>query len=258
MTTADTQEISDEITLDADKKAAVLRKIHEMWHAITTMHDAVKSRGCIGTSLARNLLKCSGYYLSDLGKVLGVETETSREIEERHAAIRAANARVHELEAMIGGQQSPQAIQMGIKSMSAQLNKWWDLEGFGHIPNIRFGQWACEVKFSCMLHGDFHLINSTTPVSDKERRRLWLESLTARGFILLDDGGDDYILDCDQSRKTLIELFSARLPSAKVFSFENHSRKGHQFALRDVTVMVHDIAEITTLPVPDAKQGATA
>lgn len=247
---------NQELTLNEDQCAVIIKKARDVQFAMSTLMDFLKNgNGSIDEELTRNVLGVSEHYLADIGKEMGVPTQSEADIEERHARLRAANMRVRELEELVGAQQTPEMTQMALKNMADHLNAWWDYEGFGHISNIHFGQYGCEVDFCCMLFGNFHVTNSPTPVSDKERKRLWHESLIERGFVLTSEDRDICIEDCDQNRKTLLELFAQRLPSAKVSSFENQYKRDGGFVMRGVKVYVRNIAEFLTLPVPPKSEG---
>ncbi|KWA84179.1 hypothetical protein WL29_22725 [Burkholderia ubonensis] len=241
------------IHLNADQKEVALRKIRELQQHVGTLSSVLNSphfdESGLNSQLATNVLKVSEYSLADLCKLLGIVTDTTAEREQRNADLRKANMRIRELETQLGNTQGPDVTQSCIKVMYDQLNSWWDLEGFGHISSISFQRYCCVVDFSCMLTGDFRIIDSDTPVSDKERKAQWLKSLGERGFVLVEEDRDWEILDCDASRKTLIDLITTRIPSAKITKIENFSRHNAEgFTLRGIQVYIHDIADITRLP----------
>jgi hypothetical protein len=242
------------ITLTEDARAVALRKIRDLQQAVGTIASIIKE-GAIDANLATNCVKVSEFYLTDLCKALGIETEGAVERQQRNVDLRAANTRIARLEEQLGGEQSPDMTQAAVKNLYDRLNKWWNLDGFGHISDgVAFGPYGATVNFSCLLFGDFRLIDSDTPVSDKSRKEQWHESLRERGFILTEEDRDVSILDCDHNRKVLVELFQARLPSARILRFENtHKRQSTEFTLRGVQVFITNIAEILALPVPKRK-----
>lgn len=239
-----------DISLNADQLAVTAKTIQDVQFAMATIADSLKRTGAVDAQLATSVLRVSEHYLADLGKLLGIPTQTAQEIEERSARLREANLRIRALEKQLGDVQAPALTQLSLNKMADQLNAWWDLEGFGHVSNIHFGAYGCEVDFCCHLFGNFRVIDSDTPVSDKERKRLWHENLAERGFVLTNEGREVAVCDCDQSRKVLMELFAVRLPSASVRSFDNHYKKGSGATLEGVKVFVRDIAEFLALPVP--------
>lgn len=243
------------LVLNEDQVAVAQRHIKDAHFALATITQCLEGKMPLTEELVKNCLSVSEYQLRDLCKTLGVETHGAAEIDERHAKLRAANMRIRELEGQLGDSNAPELTQMGVKRLSEHLNKWWDLEGFGHIAELKFGPYGVDVKFSCNLFGDFHLIGSKTPVSDRERKALWYASLAERGFVLCVEEGErePAVDDCDQSRRTLADLFTSRMPSAFVTSFHGHGRRG-QYVLRDVEVFIRNYADILALPVPEPKE----
>lgn len=244
------------IALNPDQQAVAHRVVRDLQFAVGTIDQQLQTSGTVQEELARNVLRVSEHALADLAALLGVPSQTRVEIEERNARLKAANMRVHELEAQLGATQSPAQVRLGIKVLDERLNDWWDLEGFGHISKRHFGAYGCEVTFCCHLFGNFSLTNSATPVSDKSRRAQWLDSLQERGFEL---GGDEdrepVLVDNDRNRALICGLVTSRMPSARVQAFENTNiRNTDKFALREVRVWVPDFDDILGLPIP-APQG---
>lgn len=191
---------------------------------------------------------------ADLCKTLGVETDSTREQERRYRELREANMRAHELEKQLGASQGPDITQACIKMMTERLQAWWRAEGFGHVSDISFGAYSCKVEFSCNLFGDFRLVDSDTPVSDKENERLWHESLRTRGFELVKEGRRDWaVLDSDGTRAALFSLLTSRLPSVRIHEVKGvRAHNSDKFSLRSVTVFVTKIADFLQLPAPKA------
>lgn len=197
---------------------------------------------------ARNVMGVVESHLRDLGKLLGVDTEAAQRIEERHADIRRANLEVRRLEALLAKQMPPEAIQPALYQLSKQLYRWWQLEGFGLVSDITFGEHSMNAKFSCQFYGSKPSIEGGEGLSRPERRAAWLADLQRRGFVLIDDDGKG-ISDCHQSREALRTLFALRLPGAKIHQFV--SREGrHGSKLVDVHVYLYNLEHIVALPVP--------
>ena len=240
---------NETITLSPDANAVALRKIQKIQEAVGTLAGSLQRKGTLETDLTTSCLKVAEFELADLCRTLGIETEGLREMEQRYADIRAANARVHALEKLLGDVQSPQATDAAIRNLTERLEGWWRKEGFGLVSNVSFSAYSCKIEFSCSLYGDFHLINSPTPVSDKGRKQLWHDSLRERVFMLIQDDRDWKIWDCDASRKALVGFLKERLPSLQISGFTNHGiRKSTEFALRSVEGNLIDLADIQGLP----------
>lgn len=206
----------------------------------------------LSREMARSVVNLSESDLAKLGQLLGVETESAERIEQRHADIRRANLRVRELEGLLGQAQPTAAILPALRSLSAQLNQWWDLEGFGHVSEIAYGEYNAKVTFSCSFIGCKPELVAPEGATHKERKALWLSSLQARGFVLLDDDGDRGVKDCAESRAALRALFARRLGDAHVSQFVSRETRAQVSCLRSVEVYIYDLALIRELPVPAA------
>jgi hypothetical protein len=161
---------------------------------------------------------------------------------------------VRELEAQLGNAQSPELTQLGVRTLEERINAWWRHEGFGLVSETTFGPYICKVKLSCGLYGDYSSTLSETPISDKERKRLWLDSLREQGYVLTDEKHEVGVLDCDASRAALCAFISSRLPTARIVSFENHVRRQSGYVLRGAEVIIRDWEEIMALPVGKPEQ----
>jgi hypothetical protein len=197
---------------------------------------------------ARLVLAAAESDMAALGRLLGVDTEAAQRIEERHADIRRANLEVRRLEQLLAQQMPTEAIQPALYQLGKQLYRWWQLEGFGHVSDITFGEHSMNAKFSCQFYGSKPSIEGGEGLSRPERRAAWLADLERRGFVLIDDDGKG-ICDCPASREALRALFAVRLPGAKIAQFV--SREGrHGSKLVDVHVYIYKLEQILALPVP--------
>lgn len=241
------------IKLSPDATSVALRKIRQIQETMGTIGGLLRQEGTVDAELTENCLKVAEFELSNLCSTLGVETDGYREKEQRYADIRAANARARKFEAMLGDAQSPQATQAALNNLEDRLGAWWRKEGFGLVSDVAFGAHACKINFSCSLFGDFHIVDSQTPVSDKDRKQRWYESLREQGFVLVEEErGRCQVLDCDASRLALTRLLKSRLPSFRIEAFTNYAvPKTPDFAMRSVEGYLHDIADISNLPGRD-------
>lgn len=246
------ENLDQNIKLNADKTAVLTQQIKEVSQALSSLLYFLGTEDGLPHGAARDIMGVAEHRCQEIGQLLNVPTEADERIEKRSRDIRRANLRVRELETMLGKAQSPEATQMGIKVLHDQLSEWWRLEGFGLTSEFAFGEYNLKVTFSCHLFGDFALLNSETPVSDKERKRLWRESLRERGFVIKQEGREKRVEDCQQTRDAIKALFAQRLPSATIWKFDGHeTRTGSE--LDSVTVVIRKIEEILTLPVPPQK-----
>lgn len=236
-----------EITLNADDQAVLKSKAREVHEAISILTHFLEQNQSLTVGMSSNALRVAEYKISDIATILGIPTEGSAEIEERHSRLREANMEIRRLKEQLGQSQSPALTQLAMRTLEALLRDWWSQEGFGHVSEQHFGSSGCRVKLSCHLFGDFPLLNSPTPITDKESKALWHDDLRSRGFVLVKEDREPDVLDCESSRKALSDLILGRLPSAKIIRIENYCCK-QGFIIRDVEVMVYDLEDIARLP----------
>ncbi len=200
------------LTPNADQMEVSVRHVQDAQLALSLIAHTLKTKGRISEEVMRTCLASVEHQVADLGKLLGVSTQSEAAVTERFAQPRAANLRIRDLEAQLGQGQSPEATQQAIRQLYEHLNKWWDLDGFGHISEMHFEPYGISVKFSCSLFGA--------------------------------------LKDCDQTRAALERLFAQRLPSATVTAFENQ-RRGKAIALTNIHVLIRRYEEVLNLPVLD-------
>ncbi|MDT8925248.1 hypothetical protein RBE51_20860 [Pseudomonas taiwanensis] len=239
------------ISLNPDQDAVLQRTVKEIQQNLGSLlwfksQDTNLTRG-----VASSVLNITEGHIKTLGELLEVATQAAADSEQRHAELRRANMEIHRLEALIGGAQDLASVQLAIAAMVEQLNGWWSLDGFGHVRDVYFGQYNCKADFSCRLFGHYPLTNSATPISDKEQKALWEQSLVDRGFVLFDgrDGDGQCLRDCQTNRDLLKALFAQRLPSARIHRFVSHEAKNGS-VLDGLEVYIRKIEQIKTLPVP--------
>lgn len=240
-----------EVTLSDDDKAVALREIKDSHFALATVAQALNDGQPGRRELVENCLQVCEYHLADLSRLLRIPSQTAAKLEERHAKLRTANQRIRDLETQLGQAQAPERTQLSLGVLDEQLRGWWQVAGFGHTSEIHFQRYGCEVDFSAHLFGNFRLIKSPTPISDKERRTQWHAALRAQGYVLSEDdinSRDLEVIDCAATRATLTTLFEACLPSAEIRSFKNRRNRNDEFVLDSVSVLIRQFADIASLP----------
>lgn len=241
-------EDQDPIAFTADQQEAVKKSVRKVQEHLAMINWHLDHEG-ISQGVAQLVMGVIEHDLANLGKQLGVSTQANDRLELRHAEIRKANLRIHELENLLGSEQSPETIQPALKVLTKRLNDWWSLEGFGHISDMSFGEYSLKVDFSCQFFGCKPNIGSTEGMSHKERKKLWYEQLEARGFELMEGDGEKGLRDCPATREALRLLFAQRFSRHTIFEFRSReTKKGSK--LVGLHVYIHDLAPIVKLPFP--------
>lgn len=244
------------LAITPDQREVALRELREIAFAANLLYKTIEK--CApgeqaDRALASTVLKNLEFCLSDLGKTLSVPTQTQSEVEERYAALRAANARIHDMEAEMSAR-STHGVAFGIKALEDKFAAWWRTEGFGLVSKTSFHAHGLRAKLSGSLYGRSSLFGGDNPVSGREHRRRWLQSLRKLGFVLQqereDDDRDAALVDCDASRAALSHLFATALPSCEILEIRSHHLRGRTImAVRDIVVLVRDLDDITALDV---------
>lgn len=245
----------DNVTLDADTRAVLMRELAEQLSAWSMLHGMLKREEVLPRELTRNVLYASESRLVQVCKLTGVELDTVAERENRFAKIRAANERVRALEEQLGKSGTPQQTSAHLQMLARKLSAWWARDGFGYVRDISFTQYGqVTAELSCNLFGDFLLMHSDTPVTDKERKRQWHETLRQRGFVLQTEKGEHNpdIVDCDATRQALLRTISRALPSATISSTTNHHSRSGAMVLRSVQLHIEKLDDLEQLNAPAA------
>lgn len=239
------------VKLTPDQKSASLKAIQDMWDALRAMFDWVKE-----DTLYPDMLEAVPhnleYYLADLCRSVGYDSDIEKKIQERHKDLKKANMRIYELEKQMGEQGDINIVPQVMKVLKDRVYNFWKAEGFGHVSELIFTDYGyCKIKFSGMLFPNRGMgTPSDTPETDKITADEWIQRLKDKGFILMKESKDsrreEHVIDNDHNRALIIKTITDRFPTAKVFGFENYLayRKHDIFHIRDISVMVYDLAEI--------------
>lgn len=238
------------IRLSPDQKGVLMNLIKEEVQGLSMLHSLVDKSEVLNRELFRNVFSLNEARLVDMCKMTCVELETVAERDNRFARIRAVNLRNHELEKLLGMTGTPKHTATHLKELAKNLKNWWQCDGFGHVREMSFTEHGLvKAQLSCTLFGDFPVSNSATPVSDAAAKPVWLAALAARGFVLKEQPHErmPVLVDCDNSRKALIETIFRAMPSAKIWKTENHCQRDGTITLESVHIDVFDLADLQSL-----------
>ena len=237
--------------LDADDLAVLVRELREDLFATRALLERAEAGEPVDQSLAYSILYMKEARLADFCKLLDIELDSAAERQARYADIRAANLRAHELEKEFGRVGSPKQTKAYVAALFAKVEWWWDREGFGHIREASYlKHGVMKLELSCSLFGDFALLRTTKPVSEKEAKAAWFAELEERGYDLVRTEGDrdPSLADTDNNRALLVETVRRAFPTARVTATSNHFDRKAGAILRDVTVHVYELDEVDALP----------
>lgn len=241
-----------ELNLTPDAKAVAVRELRKLLTAGSELLRQVSEVATPELDHVQNLLGLCEFHFADAAKAIGVSSQSAATVAMRSAFLRDSQARVTELEAFVAGAAGPDLVREGVKALADKLNYWWRKEGLGYAHDIHFMEGRCELKLSCTVSGDFLLMYSDSPVSDKEQMAVWHQSLRDVGLVLEPDGRsrEPDLIDNDQSRAALEALIKKWLPSARIWAYDCRARRDGRMKLTSVEVHLRNYHEIDALPRP--------
>ena len=243
------------VALNADQRAVAAKTLGDLRFGAATLAERLQKYGALPPDLTKSVLSLAQFHIAELATFAGIEIESKTEIEQRHAQLRAANERIRELEHSLGGQVTAEHVSASVQRLAEKLRHWWRCEGFGYISDLSVSEYGhIKVDFSCYLSGDFFLIDSPTPVSDKEAMRLWLQSWRDKGFALTQESSsrDWHLADCDENHRLLARMLESTFPSIKIWSTKNSFGRSGERHLVQLSASINKLQEVDALPAPDS------
>ncbi len=208
-------------SLTPDTVAVVSKPLKNTSLALAALQQLL-TKDELDADYAKTLLGLVELNMADVSKRIGVPTETQAEVEERFALISAANIRIAELEHQLGEAAQIDSLIHGIKFHEEKFRQWWKTQGFGHTSKFSIDSYGIKATLSGSLSGKLSSIFSDTPVSDKENKVLWLNSLVDKGYVLSGlenkDKREVELIDCDKNRELIVKLITQQFPSAAILS----------------------------------------
>ena len=179
-------------------------------------------------------------YLAELSKLTDYDGMVAKEYEKRYAEIKAANTRIHELEAMLGSQVSGAAVSAGIRHWENVFRAWYEAAGF-HYAEVTMGPYVIRANFDDELEnepGQRHL--ATQELLDKVKGHVH--------FITSDEDWDiehdqfhSNLLDTHANKLNLIQLFTDSFPKANITEFRARKDGGKYYLHFSVVILWEDL-----------------
>ena len=234
------------IVLNPDDKEFVLKQLTKTYSALSVLYDVVKEDRA-KRDLIDNVLGVSEYQLADLSKRLDYEGTLNKQIKERHAAIKAANVRIRELEKQLGSNRPLDGLEQQIKYLHDIVAEFWQSQGFGrYIKGFSVGPYGVlKLKLTFSI-GKVGSSFSDTPVSDRKTHHEQIESLQNQGFELLMENNQDHEMkNSDTNKEKLINIIKTRFPSAIISRINAHSMGLNQdMYIRMIEVHIRNLTDL--------------
>lgn len=219
------------LLLSGKEKENVIKKINEEISCLLLFRDLIQKDKAVMT----NVWTCLGLnetYHSDLSKMVGYDSILAKEKEKRYIDIREKNEEIRNLTEQRGKEVTPEAIQGALRRYEDIFRAWYDNEGF---------RYASISNFSA--HGMISELTSEMNFRDSEKydteiyKKIWSENTGTEEKI--NDGWDIYksefhaeLLDTENNKKRITELFLKYFPNAKIYKFTGRSNDYNGFSLR--------------------------
>ncbi|QZN77358.1 hypothetical protein [Paenibacillus sp. DR312] len=237
--------IQENVVLNPDQKAVALKTLKDMFFAAKQLHDWIDT-DALSREMAGILPSLIESHFTDISKQLNYESKLTKEKEERHQQIRAANMRVRELERQLGESKPIDGLKEQLRYLASTVSDWWNKYGFHHVSDENFTEYGhYTARFCFML--DHLSMYSDTPVTDKRTWKERIQELIEEGWdIVFQDGRrSPQLVDNDNNRARLVKLVQSRFPSAKIIKTRNwRTDDDGVFTFRDVEVYIYDLQDI--------------
>lgn len=241
--------IENSLHLTPEQRAQAVEELRKDMFATQTLMERLADPRPTDKGLAQNILQLREACTANVGKLLGLETESASEREARFGQLRAANERARELEAQLGSQGSVVQTAAHLSLLSSKLRHWWRTHGLGHTGELVFtASGGALVKFSCMLMHAPRVPQGEPRLTEEA----WYQQLASKGLELhLDpDESRPGVTASDASRQALVKLITERLPSTLVQSVHSHWGRSAKPSFSDIEVFVQDLRDLDALPAP--------
>lgn len=219
------EQLDGNVELNADQRAVLMKSLKEQMFGFSHLYSNLEKGEEISKSVVKSILYLGDARIAEASKIVGIELDSNKEREERYARIRGLNERIRELEIELGKSGTVSQTQAHLKLLAEEVDSWWGKEGLGYVRELSFKKnGAIEAELSCVVSGDYSILYSDTPVTDKENKSLWVERLKEAGLVLaqISSREDFDVVDCDKSQSVLNTWVTSRFPSARILSTTNH------------------------------------
>lgn len=233
------------VVLSPDNHVIVEKKYKDFNFSLKELINRYNN-GDLEEGFKETLLTVSEGNFSDLLKAFGYEGLLKKEAEKRYSTIRSLNEENRELRKQLGEKVSNEDAREKMKLLSETVRKWWRTEGFGHTSDINFTEYGmCKVNLSCMMSGNFRILDDETPISSKGKKKDWIQDLKDQGYKIIPEGGHDWkVVDNDKNRELIIRNISKRFPSSFIDTFENWHGRRETPVIRGVTFYIDNLDDI--------------
>lgn len=243
------------LVLTDSQRAAARAEIKNLYTAASLLFTLLEQDKPIEAETAHVSLSAIESSLVKTANTVGIELHTAEEQEKRNADIRAANLRIRELEKARGDAVTPKDTALSVRALSERMKAWWGSAGLGYVPKVSLTDYgSMEVTLSCRASAMQYYLSDEAD-DDESSLAKWHDALRAYGFDMEKEPGDEdlALIDSDANRKLVEQLITRAMPSAYIVKTTNHLARNGKYHMRDVEVLIRELDDVASLPVPAKK-----
>jgi hypothetical protein len=140
---------------------------------------------------------------------------------------------------------------MWISNISNALHDWWSKQGFVLVREEAYGPYGMSAEFSLGLNTSAWSFTDS-PVTERNEKLLKVEQMKAEGWDIREvkEESEPVLVDNDQNRRKVIDLFKTQFPSCIFHRIENlrlsrsSTDYNEMFRLWEVKLFIKDYGEL--------------
>lgn len=239
--------IKNKVELNKDKKALAIKNAKDIMFLMSFTKELIE-KGTLSKDSVKTNMSLLEIYTVEAHRLFNYESDSVANHDKRHKEIRECNSKIHDLEKELANKTFEKTNLKDLRDYTAKLEDllkaFWTLKGFGHIREVSFSR-ILSVEFS-MSFTRYRSSFSDTPVTDKEKRKLWKDEIAEEWDVIKRGDSEDWRLKLtDRNTARLKKLFKDYL-GASIREFET---RGYQdeFFINSAKVFIGDSQKLELL-----------
>lgn len=218
------------LVLTSEEKSKISKKLGEIVHALSFFKEVALTRdGEVGD--VETALGCAEGYFKELSQLTGYSGIIAKEVEERHAEIRAKNVEIRKLKDQLGKTEiTGEVLGNIIRRMEDGIRRWGKRESFHFSTDFNFGPHAIHFTLCC---GELDK-PSDNPYEHTSDMKI------EEGWDIVKDRFHDELLDTPNNRARLEAILTRDFKNCKVFKYESWKSDSGNWLIRHAEVYLYD------------------
>lgn len=224
----------------AEQKQNFIKAINDISFAAKSLVDM---EGDVDVDFKNTIGSLIETHATEATDALDISGLLKKREEDKYAQIRELNKENKELRKQLGMKVSNEDVRERIKLFKESIRRWWNIEGMGHVSEIKFSEYgACEVKLSGNVTDSYYGKSEGECKTEEQR----LGEFKQAGFTFSEGGRrDNALLSTDNNIHLLKSFITDKYPSASIWSIETYFWNGHGApVMRDINIRIDDLNDI--------------